>query len=372
MQRWVRWFAKRGHEVHLITNHPVTMEKITIHDISWKTDARPRYIRYWKLGFNIKSVRLFKTILEIRKLVKTINPDILHLHTLYYPSYLGIYINFHPLVVTPWDGDVIWSPKRSMTHKFLVKYVLRNADLITHNSLQMREKCISLGVIKNRLYMVQCPGVDLKSFYPQGKCGEIKERLNLDDSPLVLSTRSISDEYNIDILIKAIPLVLRKIDTKFIFLWHDANSLENIKKLITELGVWDVVCLEGKRDYQELPKYFNTADVFVSISSNDSAPMSLLEAMACGVPPITADQPAVNELVRDGWNGYVIPQRDTQATAQAIIKLLEDEKTRKLFAERNLKWVKENADYDKNMKKMEELYYFLVKESGRKKQRFLV
>ena len=79
----------------------------------------------------------------------------------------------------------------------------------------------------------------------------------------------------------------------------------------------------GKIDYIDLPKYFNNnADLFISISSNDSAPMSLLEAMACGVPPVIADHTAVNELVKDGWNGYVVPQRDPKATAQAIIKLL--------------------------------------------------
>lgn len=77
----------------------------------------------------------------------------------------------------------------------------------------------------------------------------------------------------------------------------------------------------------------------------------------------------MNELVKDGWNGCVVPQRDPVATAQAIIKLLEDEKARKLFAERNLKWVRENAGYDKNMGKVEELYYSLVKEAGRKKQK---
>lgn len=365
MQRWISWFAKRGHEVHLITDHPVPMEKITVHDISSKTDTRPRYIRYWKLGFNIKFVRLLKSTLKISNLVKMINPDILHLHTLLYPSYLGAYTKFHPLVVTPWNGDILWFRKKSITHKFMVRYALRNADLITYNSFQMRDKCMSLGVQKSRLHMFQCPGVHLKSFYPQGKSEELKKSLNLEDSPVVLSTRSISHEYNIDIIIKSIPYVLAKIsEAKFIFLWYFENEeeIEKIRELSNGLKIESAVRFLGREDYTELPKYFNTADVFVSISSNDSAPMSLLEAMACGVPPVIADHPAVNELVKDGWNGCVVPQRNPQATAQAIIKLLDDENTRKLFAKRNLQWVRENADYDKNMEQVEKLYYKLVEE----------
>ncbi len=367
MQRWVAWFAGKNHEVHLITDHPVPMKKIIIHDISWKTDARPRYVRYWGLGFNLKFIRFFKTILKIRKLVKTIKRDILHLQTLYYPSYLGVFTNFRPMVVTPWDGDVLLSLKRSLVHKFLVKCALSCADLITYNSVQMKNSCMNFVVKENKLRMIQCPGADVKSFYPQEKNVGFSKSLSLGNSPVILSTRGIAPEYNIDVIVQAIPFVLEKTPhAKFVFIWHSGSEeeIKKITKLIHALKIESAVRLSGKKGYTELPQYFNNADVFVSISSKDSAPMSLLEAMACGLPPVTADHPAVNELVKDGWNGYVVPQRDTQATAQAIIKLLEDGKMRRLFAERNLQWVRENGDYDQNMTKVEELYFLLAKKTN--------
>ncbi len=364
MQRWVEWFAKKGHKVHLITNHPVHIDNITIHDIRLKTDTRPRYIRYWELGFNIKFIRLFKTILKIRKLINDINPHILHLHTLLYPSYLGVYTDFHPLVIMPWNGDVLWKhPNKTKLNNIFLKYALRRADLVLYNSQQMRNTC--LKIIKDETKLHNRLGVDLKSFYPQDKSAEIKERLNLGNSPVVLSTRSISEEYNIDIIVRAIPYILVKIpNTKFIFVWYFGNreEIKKIRKLFNVLKIESAVRFLGKRDYAELPRYFNTADVFVSISSCDSAPMSLLEAMACGVAPVTADLASVNELVKDGWNACIVPQRDSKATAKAVIKLLEDENMRKLFAERNLGWVRENADYDKNMEEVERLYYKLVNE----------
>jgi glycosyltransferase involved in cell wall biosynthesis len=364
-QRFVGWFVKRGHEVHLITDYPVPMEKVTVHDISWKTDTRPRYIRYWQLGFNIKFIRLLKTIFRVRKLVNDINPDILHLHTLFYPSYLGIYANFHPLVIMPWNGDILWKlPYKTKFHNIFLKYALRTADSILVNSAQMQNAC--LKVVKDTAKLQKRTGVDLKTFYFRNEDGDIRKRLNLENSPVLISTRSLADIYNIDIIIKSIPLVLRKIpDAKFIFTWYFYNNdtYSKIKQLVDNLNIKDAIRFLGKIENYEMPKYFNIADVFISISSKDSAPMSLFEAMACGVPPVTADHPAVNELVKDGWNGYIVPQRDPEATAQAIIKLLEDEKIRKLFAERNLKWVRENADLDKNMGKIEKLYYSLVKEA---------
>ena len=88
--------------------------------------------------------------------------------------------------------------------------------------------------------------------------------------------------------------------------------------------------------------------------------MSLLEAMACGDPPITANHPAVNEKICDGYNGYVVPQRDKDATAKAIVRLLTNKKMRNVFSKRNLKWVRENADWDKNIRKVEDLYFKIV------------
>ncbi|MFH1776622.1 MAG: glycosyltransferase family 4 protein [Candidatus Omnitrophota bacterium] len=363
LQRWIQWFAQFGHDVYLITDHPVPITGVTVHDISWKTDTRPRYIRYWRLGVNIRFIRILKTILKIRRLVKQISPDILHLHTLLYPAYLGVCTKFHPLVITPWNGDMLWSRKKSLGHNLLVQYALRVADLITHNSRQMKEKCIRRGVREKRLEMVQCPGVDLQRFYPQEKKEELKKRLALGGSPVVLSMRSISAEYNIEIVVKAIPDVLKKIPgTKFVFIWYfaDGREIEKIKRLFEQLKIEPAVRFLGRIDDKDLPEYLNIADVFISVSSCDSAPMSLLEAMACGVAPITAELDPVNELVKDGWNGFIVPQRDPEATAAAMIKLLADEKTRKIFAQRNLEWVRENAGYDKNMKRVEELYLRLA------------
>jgi phosphatidylinositol alpha-1,6-mannosyltransferase len=267
----------------------------------------------------------------------------------------------------PWNGDVLWKlPPKSKFHNIFLKYALRTADLILVNSAQMQNAC--LKIVKDTAKLQKRTGVDLKAFYFRNEDGGIRKRLNLENSPVVISTRSLADIYNIDIIIKSIPLVLRKIpDAKFIFAWHFCNNdtYSKIKQLVDNLNIGDAIRFLGKIEYYEMPKYFNIADVFISISSKDSAPMSLLEAMACGVPPVTADHPAVNELVKDGWNGYVVPQRNHEATAQAIIKLFEDEKMRKLFAERNLKWVRENADLDKNMVKVEGLYYSLVKEARR-------
>ncbi len=367
MQRIARWFARRGHEINLITDQPANLDNVAIYDISRETDMRSAYIRYVCSGFDARRIELFKSLFRIRGLVKKITPDILHLQTLYYPSYLGAFTSFHPLVITPWNGDILWtSNRRTALHKVIVKHALKKADFITTNSYAMWENCLSLGLKESKLQMIQWTGVDRSQFFPRPRDLKLIKNFDMDGaSPIVLSTRSLGDIYNIDIIIKAVPMVLRKIpDTKFIFTWHDGGKLKEIENLIDGLGVRHAVRLAGKVNHDEMPKYYNTADVFVSISSCDTTPTSLLESMASGTPPVVAFLKPINETIKDGWNGFVVPQRDPGSTAKAIIRLLENQKLSRLFAGRNLSLVKKIADYDREMNKMEKLYICLSEKNN--------
>lgn len=94
-----------------------------------------------------------------------------------------------------------------------------------------------------------------------------------------------------------------------------------------------------------------------------SGPQALVEAMAAGAAPVVSDLPCVREWVDPGWNGVLVNPKDTDAVARAIIELLQDAPKRDLFAGRNREIVREGADEDKEMAKMEQLYFSLLKNS---------
>ena len=107
--------------------------------------------------------------------------------------------------------------------------------------------------------------------------------------------------------------------------------------MIDQLNILHAVRLVGKvKDYHQVPDYFNIADVFISLSSCDSTPDTLLEAMASGVPPICADLPPINEWIKNGENGFIVAQRDHDDTGLRIIELLENPSLRERFAKRNI------------------------------------
>ena len=78
---------------------------------------------------------------------------------------------------------------------------------------------------------------------------------------------------------------------------------------------------------------YKNAGMVVLPSYGEGMPMSLMEAMSVGRPIIATDIPGCREVVKDGWNGFLVPPRNSVLLAEAIIKLAESKETMTLFGE---------------------------------------
>ena len=368
LRRWMKWFLKAGHEIQLITESASELQGVVEYDI-W-SDHTARRVEAWskKMHFNlINIIYNYYIALRIKKIIKKINPDIVHVHTLYIPFVLGSLAGFHPTVITPWNGDIVSIlPGRTRWQKLLVNYGIKYADLITVDSLDMKNKCIKAGKLPqescSKIKNIQW-GINRRTFHPNIDVSDLKKEIDPSvESFIVLSARQFQPWYNIDIIVRSIPLVLREIpNVEFVFIWHAESILQSLKELAEKLGVREKTHFLGSvPDYNDLAKYYAMADVSVSVSSFDTTPVSMWETIACGTPLVVGDIPSLREWIEDDYNGLIVPLKDYKSTARAIVKLLKDETKRKLFVERNLELVKEKADHNTEMKKVEQLYYSLL------------
>lgn len=179
---------------------------------------------------------------------------------------------------------------------------------------------------------------------------------------VVLSTRWHEPKYNVDIVIKAIPKVLRATTKKVYFVFvGDGRLRSDFERLAHSLGINDETRFIGTRTHEELEACYGGADAYVSIPKADSILVCLQEAMACGLPVVVGDAPDNLEWIRDGWNGHIVRRGDLDATAQAIIRLIGDGAARMAFGARSAEIAIDKGDHDTNMRKMEELYWALVR-----------
>jgi glycosyltransferase involved in cell wall biosynthesis len=130
--------------------------------------------------------------------------------------------------------------------------------------------------------------------------------------------------------------------------------------LISQLELTDYIYAPGRVGYELLPEYFLTADVYVSSAVSDGTSISLLEAMACGLPVVVSDGFGNKEWVKPGENGWLVPPNDPAALAAALGSALEDPSSLIRMKSANISLASARADWNRNFPELIEFLHRLV------------
>ena len=345
--RWANYFVQRNWDIDLISWHkkPESIEinqNISLHYIH----LPPHYLaRYGAL-------------IELAYMMRKIKPDLIHAH---YLSHFGVLASlyarlsgFKPLVVTAWGSDVLNNSRGY--RRWWLKYVLKKAELITCDAEHIIEAMVKLGADDKRIKLIYF-GTDTQKFKPKAKSQQLAESLGLEESPVVISTRSLNPMYDVESLIRAIPLVLQEVPRAKFIIAGNGKQRDYLLKLAEELVVSDSTRFTGLIPAEKLPVYLNLADVYVSTSLSDAGlAASTAEAMSCGLPAVITNFGDNGKWVKDEVNGFLVPRQDPPALAAAITSLLQDKGKRQRFGKASRKTIDENNNWNKEMGKMEKLY----------------
>lgn len=350
--RWVKYFVDSGHEVHIITSTKSSwdIDGISFHLLR-RFGPKLRLINYL-----INSIPL---VIQFKKLIRNVNPDIIHAHFIMDTTLLGAVSGFHPFIVTCWGSDVLIAPQKSKISRWIVKYVLKRVDVITCPGECITEPLTKLGADPQKIRLIHL-GVDTRKFIPQKGDDTLRERLGLINSPVIISTRRFYPIYDVESLIRAIPLVLQSVPSAKFVIIGDGSQADELKKLSKSLVISEAVKFVGWVAHDEIPSYLTLADVYVSTSLSDLASISMMEAMACELPVVVTDSGDNVEWVRNGLNGFIIPIRNSDILAEKIIFLLNNNKLREEMGKANRQLVEKKASYEREMGKMTRLYEELV------------
>ena len=183
-ERWIRWFATRGHECHLLTVQPGQIDGVTVHDI--------------RSGGVWKPLRYAHSLVEVRRLLHRLRPDLLNSHFLTGYGYWGYFSGFHPNVLTVWGDDVYITPFQNRLKNWLARRALASCDALTGDSTDILSQSVRLGADPARSFRVLW-GVDFQRFRPHD-ASAFRREVGCDaDSVLFFSPRSFTQPYyNID------------------------------------------------------------------------------------------------------------------------------------------------------------------------------
>ncbi|MDQ7773253.1 MAG: glycosyltransferase family 4 protein [Elusimicrobiales bacterium] len=340
--RWIRYFAGAGHEVDWISLAPL---------------AQPiEGVRFHYIGpLSGNPFRVLRQGWEFRRLLRKIGSEVLHVHSAGTYGLIAWLSGYHPLIVTAWGSDVLFSLE-SPLRKLLVRRILRSAEMVTCDAEHMRKVLLALGVHEEKVKRINF-GVEPDFFAKGGKDMRLLRAWGAEGRRVVISLRNLEPVYDIDTLIRAVPIVKEaNPDVKFVIGGGGTQELR-LKSLTRTLGISDSVAFIGRYSLPDLPRYLQSSDVYVSTSLSDAGiAASTAEAMACCIPVIVSDSGENTAWITDLENGAIFPARRHDMLAEKINLFLSDPALRARCGMAGRERIVRDNNYYVEMSKMEDIY----------------
>jgi glycosyltransferase involved in cell wall biosynthesis len=174
-------------------------------------------------------------------------------------------------------------------------------------------------------------------------------------------TRSLEPEYKHDLILKAFSIVKQKNISFKLTIIGDGTELKKLIWLAKELKIDNEVNFIGRINNNDIPKFLQQANFYISTPITEGVSASLFEAMACGCLPIVSDLPGNRSWIQQKENGILVTIENEFNLAEEIEWAFKNiDFTKKAIIE-NRKFVEENANYKINMKKIAFTYHDLIK-----------
>lgn len=295
----------------------------------------------------------------------TEKPDVVH--ACWIPSYpfLSYLTRVKPLVAQVLASEMIKYDLFNPIIRLQIKKTLEYANAIIVDSEYVKNKALRLIKDDDKMFLVPV-GVDT-SLFKRNEETRRRIRMNLgvaDDEVLIICNRWHTPIYGVENLIRAIPQVTANVK-KIKFLLLEGGSLSNYyRKLIEALEVSShVLFLSGPIPNNEMSNYLVASDLYMSPSLSDGTSVSLLEAMACELPVIVIDLPAIREWVSTEQNGLLVKRSQPSLIAKGIIGMISRRSEWKRIGQRNRSVIKKRADMNTLVPKLTEIYNYAIGKS---------
>jgi glycosyltransferase involved in cell wall biosynthesis len=235
-----------------------------------------------------------------------------------------------PIVLRAEGGGVTGDCHWQRTARFGARIHDRclQADAIVALTEGIREELLASGYSADRIARID-NGVRIPA--PRTAARRMMARLALQDAnydltaeeqtPVVVYTGRLAESKGLFDLIKAWELLVERRPTARLWLVGEGPDRERLFDLVCDLGLKYRICLPGAFD--DIEEVLQAADAFVLPSYAEGMSLSLLEAMAAGLPVVATDIPGNRELVASGECGRLVPPRDPQTLARTLEELLD-------------------------------------------------
>jgi glycosyltransferase involved in cell wall biosynthesis len=284
----------------------------------------PFVARARKEGLRTEEVRMRGEIdpVSIGRLIRLLNrerPDIVHMHTSHAHMLGVLACRTAGIGKTIVSRRVDFSIHRSALRLNILKYRF-GVDRYIAISEGVRRVMVDDGIPAARIDIVPS-GVDLAEL-EKTPCGDYSAEFMISDAPVVGDVAHFGWHKAQEVLVEACPLLWEKVPDARVILVGDGDCRAKVEKVAERVGTDERLVFTGHRtDARPLIRWF---DVFVMCSVKEGLCTSILDAHVLGTPVVASRVGGIPEVVLDGKTGLLVPPKDPEALAGAIVAVLSD------------------------------------------------
>jgi glycosyltransferase involved in cell wall biosynthesis len=329
--------------------------------------------RNFKRPFFASNLYYFTYALQVAKDLKKKKCDVVHVHN--FSQFVPIIRAFNPKIKIVLHMHCEWL---TQLDRVMLESRLREVDLIIGVSEYITEKIRQRFPLFGKRCQTLYNGVDVTAFVNENSHVAPKKS----DTKQILFVGRVSPEKGVHVLLEAFQKVLKQYPQVQLMIvggqyplhieglvalsedpkekdlkrFYSGNYISYLKNQLSSSEAGHVSFI-GAVPHRLLTKLYKDADVCVVPSvCNEPGAMPVAEAMASGVPVVATKAGGIPEVVRDGKTGLLVERGDASALAEAILRLLQDEKLRKSIAKASRERAVEFFSWNQAVKKLLHLY----------------
>lgn len=290
------------------------------------------------------------------KLVKEKKPDIIHAHWILPNGFIAAEVSKKtgiPLLIQTHGSDIFTAEKNAL-FRYMARFAASQARYIVTPSPEHSERLGAIGIDRIKIGLVpNTVELDFSKNVDKTEVLNLKKTLGIPEHGIViLAMGRMVYVKGFSYLLKAFKKILTGNSNVFLVLAGGGVLYEDLKREAENLGIAENVRMPGAAMRSDVPLYFGIADIFVVPSIRhesgavDGLPVVVPEAMASGLPIVASDLSGIPVLVKDRYNGILVPEKDSDAIACAVGDLIKNGGQRKIFGERSRKIIEKSVNYD--------------------------
>jgi glycosyltransferase involved in cell wall biosynthesis len=347
--RFINSLAATEHHVAVLTLEPTDL-------YSWSEGVQR--LTWPASDVDIESANIFRLARYFKQIVSDFQPDVIHAGPIQRVAYIAALAGVGNLLSMSWGSDILLEANQNLGWRWRTRFTLNHSQRLAADCLTVVKKARRFGYAGP--VSVFPWGVDLTHFCSIGS-HDLRNRLGWHENCVFLCNRTMEELYGVNVVARAFAQASRQNEQIRLLLFGSGSQEAQIHAILSDAEKTDRVYFGGRANLAELPDIYRSADVYVSASHSDGSSVSLMEALACGIPALVSDIPSNQEWVTPGQQGWLFADGNVRTLAEQMLQIPEQRDVLAFMSVQARRLAEDKADWKKNFAILLEAYQ-LVKD----------